>query len=188
VDPGPGEITQVLRRWEQGEPAALETLAPLIYDQLREIAESCLRGERPDHTLQATAVANEVFAGLIEVRRLAFHDRAHFFAFAARLSRRILIDYARKTRAEKRAGAWRRIPLEAELAWLGEARAESLDLSRALDELGELDAEKTRIVELHYFLGCSVEEIAGLLDVSKRTIERSLRFSLVFLRRRLAIA
>jgi RNA polymerase sigma factor (TIGR02999 family) len=188
VNPGPGEITQLLRRWEQGETAALDALAPLIYDQLRQIAEACLRGERPDHTLQATAVANEVFAGLLEVRRLSFQDRAHFFAFAARLSRRILIDHARKARAEKRAGAWRRVPLNAELAWLGESEPESLDLSGALDELSEVDAENTRIIELHYFLGCTVEETAGLLDVSKRTIERSLRFSLAFLRRRLATA
>jgi RNA polymerase sigma factor (TIGR02999 family) len=178
----------LLRRWEQGEPDALETLAPLIYDRLREIAASCVRGERPDHTLQATAVTNEIFAELLEVRRLAFQDRAHFFAFAARLSRGILIDHARKARAEKRGGAWRRVPLDAELAWLSEAGAGSLDLSRALDELSEVDGGKTRIVELHYFLGCTVEEVAGLLDVSKRTIERSLRFSLVFLRRRLTTA
>jgi RNA polymerase sigma factor (TIGR02999 family) len=122
------------------------------------------------------------------VRRLSFQDRAHFFAFAARLSRRILIDYARKARAAKRAGEWRRIPLEAELSWLAESGAESLDLAGALDELSEVDAEKTRIIELHYFLGCTVEETAGILDVSKRTIERSLRFSLVFLRQRLTAA
>jgi RNA polymerase sigma factor (TIGR02999 family) len=185
VEPGPGEITLLLNRWEHGEPGALESLAPLVYDQLRQIAEACLRKERPDHTLQPTAMVNEIFSGLLELRRLSLNDRAHFFAFSARLTRRILIDYARATKAEKRGRGWQRIPLDAELAWVGEASAESLDLSRAMDELSQLDADKTRIVELHYFLGCTVEEIAGILDVSKRTVERNLQFSLVFLRRRL---
>jgi RNA polymerase sigma factor (TIGR02999 family) len=188
VQPQPGEITQLLNRWEQGERGALETLAPLVIDQLREIAASCLRKERPDHTLQPTAVVNEIFTGLLAVRRLALNDRAHFFAFSARLTRRILIDYARQTKREKRGRAWQRIPLDAELAWVGETSAESLDLSRALDELSELDADKTRMVELHYFLGCTVEEIAGLLNVSKRTVERHLQFSLVFLHRCLSTA
>ena len=186
MTPQAGEITQLLNRWRQGEPGALEELAPLVYNQLRTIAESCLRGERPDHTLQPTAVVNEIFAELLEIRRLALNDRSHFFAFSARLTRRILIDYARRTRSEKRGRGWQRIPLDTELAWVGESGADSLDLSRALDELTELDPDKTRIVELHYFLGCTVEEIAGLLNMSRRTVERSLQFSLVFLRRRLA--
>jgi len=185
VEPQAGEITQLLTRWGNGDPAALEKLAPLVFDQLREIAESCLRGERPDHTLQPTAMVNEIFSGLLEIRRVALNDRAHFFAFSARLTRRILIDYARKTKADKRGGGWRRIPLDAELAWAGADHSEALDLSRALDELTELDPEKTRVIELYYFLGCTVEEIAGLLNLSKRTVERDLQFSLVFLRRRL---
>ncbi len=186
MDSGPGEITQLLNRWQQGQPGILDELAPLVYGQLREIAEACLRGERQDHTLQATAVVNEIFAGLLQVRRVAMNDRSHFFAFSARMTRRILIDYARKVRTEKRGVGWQRIPLDAELAWVGETSAESLDLSRALDELTEFDADKTRVVELHYFLGCTVEEIAGLLNVSRRAVERNLQFSLVFLRRRLA--
>ena len=164
----------------------MESLAPLVYDQLREIARACLNGERAGHTLQATAVVNEVFAGLLEMRRLALNDRSHFFAFAARLTRRILVDYARQSKTEKRGGGWRRIPLDAELKWMGQSDADSLDLSRALDDLTEVDPIKTRVVELHYFLGCSLEEIAGLLNVSKRTVERALRFSLFFLHQRLA--
>jgi RNA polymerase sigma factor (TIGR02999 family) len=187
VEPQAGEITQLLNRWGKGDPGALETLAPLVYDQLREIAESCLRRERSDHTLQPTAMVNEIFSGLLVLRRVALHDRAHFFAFSARLARRILIDYARKTNADKRGGGWQRIPLDAELAWARTDHGESLDLSRALDELSELDADKTRVIELHYFLGCTVEEIAGLLNLSKRTVERDLQFSLVFLRRRLVV-
>ena len=151
MESGPGEITQLLNRWQQGQPGILEELAPLVYSQLRGIAEACLRDERQDHTLQATAVVNEIFAGLLSVRRLALNDRSHFFAFSARLTRRILIDYARTTKTEKRGIGWQRIPLDAELAWVGEASDESLDLSRALDELTEFDADKTRVVELLTF-------------------------------------
>ena len=185
MEPQAGEITQLLNQWGKGDPTALEALAPLVYDQLREIAECCLRRERSDHTLQPTAMVNEIFTGLLELRRVALNDRAHFFAFSARLTRRILIDYARKTNADKRGGGWQRIPLDAELAWAGDERGEALDLSRALDELTQLDPEKTRVIELYYFLGCTVEEIAGLMNLSKRTVERNLQFSLVFLRRRL---
>jgi RNA polymerase sigma factor (TIGR02999 family) len=182
---GPGEITQLLGRWEQGEPGAVESLAPLVYDQLRAIAEAFLRNERPDHTLQATAVVNEVFLDLLRLRRLAINDRAHFFAFAAQLTRRVLIDSARKAKAEKRGVGWTRIPLDAELAWLSNENEESLDLSSALNELAEFDPAKTRAVELHYFLGCTVEETADVLQVSKSSVERSLRFSLAWLHGRL---
>lgn len=183
---GAGEITQLLNLWERGDPGALEALVPLVYDQLREIAQACLRRERPDGMLQPTAMVNEVFTGLLEIRRVALNDRSHFFAFAARLTRRILVDYARKSNAEKRGAGWQRIPLDTELAWAGDDGSGGLDLSRALDELSQMDPQKTRIVELCYFLGCTVEEIAGLLNLSKRTVERNLRFSLVFLRQRLA--
>jgi RNA polymerase sigma factor (TIGR02999 family) len=175
----------LLGRWEQGEPGAVESLAPLVYDQLRAIAEAFLRNERPGHTLQATAVVNEVFLDLLRLRRLAINDRAHFFAFAAQLTRRVLIDSARKAKAEKRGLGWTRIPLDAELAWLSNENSESLDLSAALNELGEFDPVKTRAVELHYFLGCTVEETADVLQVSKSTVERSLRFSLAWLHGRL---
>jgi len=185
-DSGQGEITQLLARWEQGECGAVEALAPLVYDQLHAIAEAYLRNERPEHTLQATAVVNEVFLDLLRVRRLALKDRAHFFTFAAQLTRRVLIDSARKAKSEKRGQGWQRAPLDAELAWLGGETAESLDLSRALNDLAEFDPIKTRMVELHYFLGCTIEETAEILDVSTRTVERSLAFSLAWLRRRLA--
>ncbi|HML16427.1 MAG TPA: ECF-type sigma factor [Bryobacteraceae bacterium] len=182
---GPGEITLLLGRWEQGEPGAVESLAPLVYDQLRAIAEAFLRKERLDHTLQPTAVVNEVFLDLLRARRLAMNDRGHFFAFAAQLTRRVLIDSARKAKAKKRGLGWTRIPLDAELAWLSNESAESLDLSGALGELAEFDAAKTRAIELHYFLGCTLEETADILQVSKSTVERSLRFSLAWLHRRL---
>ena len=180
-----GEITELLHRWEEGEPGAIEALAPLVYDQLRGIAEACLRNERPEHTLQPTAVVNEVFVDLLRLHRVALNDRAHFFTFAAQLIRRILIDSARRAKAEKRGMGWQRIPLDAELAWLGKDTAESLDLSAALNQLAEFDTAKTRTVELHFFLGCTVEETAEILEVSKSTVERNLRFSLAWLGQRL---
>ena len=180
-----GEITELLHRWEEGEPGAVDALAPLVYDQLRGIAEACLRRERPEHTLQPTAVVNEVFVDLLRLRRVALHDRAHFFTFAAQLIRRILIDSARKAKTEKRGLGWQRVPLDAELAWLGGESAESLDLSAALNELAEFDAAKTRTVELHYFLGCTLDETADILGVSKSTVERNVRFSLAWLGQRL---
>ena len=186
AESGQGEITQLLARWEQGESGAVEALAPLVYDHLHSIAAGYLRNERPDHTLQPTAVVNEVFVDLLRLRRLALKDRAHFFTFAARLTRRVLIDSARKAKSEKRGLGWQRAPLDAELAWLGGESDESLDLSQALNDLAEFDPVKTRMVELHYFLGCTVEEAAEILEVSSRTVERSLHFSLAWLRRRLA--
>jgi len=184
-DAAQGEITLLLARWEQGEPGAVESLAPLVYDQLRAIAEALLRNERPDHTLQATAIVNEVFMDLLRMRRLAINDRAHFFSFAAQLTRRVLVDSARKAKAEKRGAGWTRIPLDAELVWLSNRGAESLDLSAALNELEKLDPSKTRAVELHYFLGCTIEETADILQVSTSTVDRSLRFSLAWLQGRL---
>ncbi|MGA2132322.1 MAG: ECF-type sigma factor [Bryobacteraceae bacterium] len=182
----PGEITELLHRWEGGDPGVVEALAPLVYDQLRGIAEAYLRNERPEHTLQPTAVVNEVFVDLLRLRRVALHDRAHFYTFAAQLIRRTLIDSARKAKSEKRGMGWQRIPLDAELAWLGgESAAESLDLSAALNELAEFDTAKTRTVELHYFLGCTVDETAEILAVSRSTVERNLRFSLAWLGERL---
>lgn len=181
----PGEITELLHRWEGGDPGVVEALAPLVYNQLRGIAEAYLRNERPEHTLQPTAVVNEVFVDLLRLRRLALNDRAHFFTFAAQLIRRILIDSARKAKSEKRGVGWQRIPLDAELAWLGGDHAEALDLSAALNDLAEFDPAKTRTIELHYFLGCTVHETADILDVSRSTVERNLRFSLAWLGERL---
>jgi len=188
VDSGQGEITRLLSRWAQGDSDAVESLAPLVYDRLRAIAEAYLRAERPDHTLQPTAVANEVFIDLLRLQKLTLKDRAHFFTFAAQLTRRVLIDSARRAKTEKRGVGWQRVPLDAELAWLGADGAGSLDLSQALDELAEFDPSKARMVELHYFFGCTLEETGDILEVSTRTVSRNLDFSLAWLRRRLALS
>jgi len=185
ADAEPGEITQLLARWGRGEPGVVDELAPLVYDHLHLIAESYLRNERPDHTLQPTAIVNEIFLDMLHLQRLRLNDRAHFFTFAARLTRRVLIDSARKAKSEKRGSPWRRVPLDAELAWLGNENAESLDLAAALGGLADLDPVKTHAIELHFFLGCTVQETAEILGVSKSTVERDLRFSLAWLRQRL---
>ena len=180
-----GEITLWLERWGQGQPAALDRLAPLVYEQLRTIADGLIRGERSGHTLQPTALVHEAFQQLLHLHKVNLNDRGHFYTFAAKLMRRILIDHARRTKAEKRGGDFARIPLNPELAWVGGLAEDSLDLATALEELESLDWAKARALELRYFLGCTVEETAALLGVSPSGIDRSIRFSLAWLYQRL---
>jgi RNA polymerase sigma factor (TIGR02999 family) len=179
-----GEVTGWLEQWAQGEPAALDQLAPLVYDQLRRIADNLLRNEAPDHTLQPTALVSETFLRLIELHKVTLNDRSHFFAFAAKLMRRVLIDHARRAKAAKRSLPGR-LPLDSELGWTESINEQSLDLSTALEELEALDATGVRALELRYFLGCTGEETAALLGLSASTIDRSLRFSLAWLHSRL---
>jgi RNA polymerase sigma factor (TIGR02999 family) len=182
---GAGDITLLLDRWARGESGTIDELAPLVYDQLRKLADSALYRERPDHTLQATALVHEVFEQLLKLRKVALNDRGHFYTFAAKLMRRLLVDHARNHKAAKRGLGLVRVPLDAELAWVGPLEEESLDLSAALEELEALDPEKVRAVELRYFLGCTVEEAAAILGVSPSSIDRSVRFSLAWLHQRL---
>jgi RNA polymerase sigma factor (TIGR02999 family) len=182
---GRGEVTVWLERWSKGDAEALDQLAPLVYDQLRKMADGLLHNERLDHTLQPTALVNEVFLQLVSLHRITLNDRVHFLTFAAKLMRRILIDHARRSKAAKRGLAINRIPLNAELCLVGPAGVDTLDLSLALDELEANDSEKARAVELRYFLGCTVEETAALLGVSPSTVDRDVRFSLAWLHDRL---
>jgi RNA polymerase sigma factor (TIGR02999 family) len=181
----PGEITLLLDDWARGTPGAVDQLLPLVYDQLRRLAQSLLRNERPDHTLECTALVNELFGQLLKQRKVNVKDRAHFYTFSAKLMRRLLIDHARQFRATKRGSSLVRVPLEAELAWVSPLEESSIDLSRALDELEELSPAKAQAVELRYFLGCTVEEAAGILGVSPSSIDRDVRFSLAWLHERL---
>ena len=190
MEPGgqAGEITLLLDSWARGERGAMDRLAPLVYDQLRSLADALLRSERPDHTLQGTALVNEMFQQLLRLRRVSLNDRAHFYTFAARLMRRLLVDHARQMKALKRGASLNRAPLNAELAWVSPADENSLDLAAALAELQSLDEDKARAVELRYFLGCTVEESAAILGVSPSTIDRDIRFSLAWLHQRLHAA
>jgi RNA polymerase sigma factor (TIGR02999 family) len=145
-----------------------------------------LRREDHAHTLQATALVNELYLRLSKVEAVKLNDRQHFFTFAARLMRLILIDHARARRAQKRPDAAGRVPLHEEMAWVDAANEGILDLDAALDELEQFDERKVRAVELRYFLGCTNEEAAELLSVSRPTVDRDLEFAKAWLYRRLA--
>ncbi len=180
-----GEITRLLDSWAQGDASAVDRLAPLVYDQLRQLAESLLRNERADHTLQGTALVNEMFQQFMKLRKVSLHDRSHFYTFSAKLMRRLLVDYARQAKAVKRGVSFKRVPLNAELAWITPDQENLLDLSSALEELYAIDEAKARAIELRYFLGCTVDETASIMGVSPSSIERDIRFSLVWLHGRL---
>ncbi len=179
-----GEVTALLQQWARGDPAALDHLAPLVYDQLRAIADNLLRNEAAAHTLQPTALVSETFLKLLDLHKVTLNDRSHFFAFAAKLMRRVLIDHARRAKAAKRSPGGR-LPLDSELGWTASIDEASLDLNAALEELEVLDATSVRTLELRYFLGCTGEETAALLGLSASTVDRSLRFSLAWLHHRL---
>ncbi len=180
------DVTLLLQRWDAGDPAAMQSLMPLIYEQLHNIAIGYMRHERGDHTLQPTALVNEVYLKLLGQRRFSCNDRGHFFTFAARLMRNILKDHARARLAEKRGGTETvRLPLSEDLSWVGGSPESIIDLNSALDRLETLDRRKAQLVELRFFLALSMDEIADVLNVSVATAERDLRFSRSWLYREL---
>jgi RNA polymerase sigma factor (TIGR02999 family) len=183
--PVPSEITRLLQRWKAGDREALARVAALTYDDLRAIAAGFLRHEDSSHTLQATGLVNEIYIRLAKVRRTEFNDRHHFYAFSAQLMRMVLIDHARQSRALKRPSSGVRVPLHDEIAWIDASNDDILALDTALDQLEILDARKVRVIELRYFLGCTKDEAAELLGVSKATVERDLEFSRAWLHQKL---
>lgn len=180
------DITKLLHRWEKGDREALASLASVAYDDLRAIASGYLRRESSGHTLQATGLVNELYLRLASVKGVALTDRKHFYAFAAQLMRMILIDSARHSRAQKGPGSKIRVPLHEEMAWIDAASEEMLALDAALDELEALDERKVRVLELRFFLGCTSQETAELLEISHATVERDLGFAKAWLYRRLS--
>ena len=186
MDEENGELTLLLRRWRDSDSDALEKLMPLIYEQLHAIAASYMRREREDHTLQPTALVNEVYLRLLNQRKIAWNDRAHFYTFAAHMMRNILKDHARVHLAEKRGGPWAiKLPLSDELAWSGGSPEQMLDLNRALDRLEQIDARKSQLIELRFFLALTMEEASDVLSISLATAERDLKFSRSWLHREL---
>ncbi len=180
------DITQMLRDWSDGKREALDELLPLVYEELRRQASNYLRRERPDHTLQTTALIHEAYLRLIDQREVNWQSRAHFFAISAQAMRRILVDYARTKHREKRGGEAFKLPLEeAELVPAVEKSIDLMELDEALKRLGEIDEEKARIVELRYFSGLSTEETAAVLRVSTRTVERGWTMAKAWLLREL---
>ncbi len=176
-----GDITMLLDRWTRGDHEAVDALTPLVYSHLRNVAISYLRRERPDHTLEATGLVNELFLVLLNEKRAKFEDRVHFFTFAARAMRRILVNHARTRQTAKRNSALPHVELSPDLAWVDPEGEEMLDLDRALDEMEAMEPRKARVVELRIFLGCTSAEAAGLIGISKPTLDRDLRFALAWL-------
>ena len=171
MGPPHGEITGLLARVRKGDQQANAQLAPLIYDELRRLAAHYMRSERPDHTLQATALVHEAYIRLVG-QDVDWQNRAHFFAVAAQIMRRVLVDYARAAKAGKRSGKLHRIPLETALVYAEEQSGELVALDEALDRLQKWDPRQSRIVELRFFGGLSVEETAEVLGISTRTVKR----------------
>ena len=184
MDPA-GDITALLRSWCGGDKQALDALMPLVYPRLRLIASSFYRGDLPDPTVGATALVHEAYMRLLQQRRLELSDREHFYSFAAQVMRFILIDHARSQKSEKRGGGGRRVPLHEEMRWVSIRHEEFLELVQALDELAAIDPRKVRLIELRYFLGCTSEEAADILRISKATVDRDLQVARAWLFQRL---
>jgi RNA polymerase sigma-70 factor, ECF subfamily len=171
--------------WSAGDDAALEHLTPLVHDELRRVARRHMAGERPGHTLQATALVNEGYLRLIDVRRVNWQDRAHFFAMAARLMRRILVDAARSRGYQKRGGDQKQVPLDDALMGAVDRPGNVVALDDALESLAAVDERKSRVVELRFFGGLSVEETAMVLKVSPVTVMRDWKLAKLWLLREL---
>jgi RNA polymerase sigma factor (TIGR02999 family) len=169
---GSNEVSVLLDDWTRGDQLAKDKLIPLVYDQLRRLAQRQLDLERPGHTLQATALVNEAYLLLVDQQDVRWQNRAHFFALAAHMMRHILVDYARRRQRAKRGGGAQHVALDEALIVSGERTAELVELDDALKELAEIDPRKSQVVELRYFAGLSAEEIAEVLNVSSVTVTR----------------
>lgn len=167
-----GEVTQLLRKWSSGDEKARDQLMPVIYKELQRLAHHHLRRESDGHTLQTTALVHEVYLRLCGARELRWEDRAHFFAVAARMMRRILVDYARRQNAEKRGGSAIRTALDDELAIPLQPGTDLVSLDDALEQLHNVDARKCQVVEMRFFVGLSAKEIAAALGTTEATVRR----------------
>jgi len=180
------DVTKLLQQWSRGDAAAADRLVPIVYAQLRRMASRQLRRERSEHTLNPTALVNELYLRLVDQRRTTWQNRAQFFGVAAQLMRRILVDYARAHVAEKRGAGATLIPLsEAENEGQEHVITDILEVNIALERLARLDPDQVRIVELRYFAGLSVDETALVLRRSPRTVKREWRLAKAWLHREL---
>jgi RNA polymerase sigma-70 factor, ECF subfamily len=180
------EITQLLKAWAAGDEQALETLTPLVYDQLRRVARHYMAGERPDHTLQTTALVNEVYLRLVDCKLVDWQDRAHFFAISARLMRRILVDFSRSRNYQKRGSSAPHISLDEAPSIAYEPDPNLVALDDALKALALIDERKSQIVELRFFGGLSIEETAAVQKISVETVVRDWRMAKVWLLREMS--
>jgi RNA polymerase sigma factor (TIGR02999 family) len=171
IDPTHG-ITELLQAWSDGDPDALNRLVPLVYAELRSRAAAALRRERRGHTLQPTALVHEAYLRLVDQRRMVWRNRAQFLGVAAEMMRRILVDRARARRSAKRSGRWSRVTLDPAMAVTPPVDFDVLDLDAALSRLAAFDARKSRIAELRFFGGLTLQEAGEVLGVSLATVER----------------
>jgi RNA polymerase sigma factor (TIGR02999 family) len=180
-----GEITLLLARWRDGEDSVFDELMPLVYPHLRQVAAAYVRRERNPDLLQATVLVHELYLKLLNQKKVAYDDRRHFYTFSAKVMRRILIDHARGNQAQMRGGGSVHVPLSDDLPWVDVGSEDLLELNRALDELNAIAPDKVQLVELRYFLGCTSEETAALVQSSKATVDRDMKFIKSWLFRRL---
>jgi RNA polymerase sigma factor (TIGR02999 family) len=183
----PGEVTELLRQYRAGKREALDHLVPVVYGELRRIAARYMRAEGDGHTLQATALVNEAYLRLVDQRDVEWQNRAHFFGVAAQVMRRLLVDHARGRNRRKRGGGIAVVPLE-DHDVAGPAPDDAVDLvalDAALDRLAELSPQQSRVVELRYFAGLSIEETAEVLGVSTMTVKRAWAMARAWLHREL---
>jgi RNA polymerase sigma factor (TIGR02999 family) len=181
----PGDVTQLLATLQSGDPEAAGRLIPLVYDELRRLAASYMRRERPDHTLQATALVNEAFLKMVGNGGAAFESRSHFFGVAAGVMRHVLVDHARERRASKRGGEVKRLPLDEALVFSDEQSDQLLALDEALERLAKLSPRQTKIVELRFFAGLSIPATASVLRIAPRTVVREWIVAQAWLQRQL---
>jgi len=183
--PSTNEVTELLLAWSNGEETALERLAPLVYQELHRLAHHYMSRERPDHTLQTSALVNEAYLRLVDQKRVQYQNRAHFFAISAQLMRQILINHAQSRRCLKRGRGARKVSLDRAIIVSDERSEDLLALDDALNELAKVDPRKSKVVELRFFGGLSVEESAEALDVSPVTVMREWRVAKAWLYREL---
>jgi len=183
TQPSPHDVTQLLRAWNNGAPEALEKLIPLVYDQLHQLAHHYMAGERPGHVLQTSALVNEAYLRLIDAGEVSWQNRAHFFAISAQLMRRILVEFARSRRRQKRGGGIAPASFDEALTVSAEPRADLVALDDALKALEAIDPRQSQVVELRFFGGLSVEETSEALKVSPETVIRDWRLAKAWLLR-----
>ena len=179
------DVTGLLVAWSHGDESVLAELMPIVHGELRRLARRLMRGERGNHTLQTTALVNEAYLRLVDLSRVRWQDRAHFFAMSARLMRRILVDHARSRKYLKRGGMLRRVSLDEAFVVSGERGTDLVALDDALEALAAVDLRKSQVVELRFFGGLSIEETAEALHVSGETVVRDWRFARAWLLREL---
>jgi len=184
--PSPPGVTQLLKAWGNGEQQALDQLIPLVYTELHRLAHRYMQRERSAHLLQPTALVHEAYERLVNLKDVSWQNRAHFFGVSAQLMRRILVDYARSRRYSKRGGEWRQVPLNEAVAVFRDRRTDIVALDDALHTLAGIDPRKSSVVEMRFFGGLSIKEVAEVLKVSQETVLRDWRLARVWLLRELS--